>query len=301
MRDGQPGGAGEDGAANGGQQLAVSVVVHHWRADELHTAVGSLGRSLHQARQQGLLAGAQLFIVYNGPAELDVPARSQELAGLFPYPLEITQVQANGGYGRANNTLLRRIAGQAFDAALVMNPDVAVDEQAVARLLLQLAQNPGCGLVVPQLLDMATGEDAHGCKRYPSIAVLATRQFAFLRRFPSLLQLNDRYEYRDWPQEQMLRGVELCSGCFLLARMDFWRALGGFDERYFMYFEDFDLSRRGALQGWEHIHEPAAVVRHAGGGAARKPLRHRIWFVRSAFRFFMSHGWRWWRVGKPLS
>ena len=286
---------------NEGLRLAVSLVVHHWREDDIHPTVRSLGHSLHEAREQGLLAAATLFIVYNGSAELDVRARSQALSAFFPFPVDITHAQANGGYGRANNVILRQIAKQPLDAALVINPDVGVDEQAIPRLLTRLAENPGCGLVVPRLLDMATGEDAHGCKRYPSIAVLATRQFAFLRRFPSLLQLNDRYEYRDWPQEQMLRGVELCSGCFLLARMDFWRALGGFDERYFMYFEDSDLSRRGALQGWQHIYEPAAVVRHAGGGTARKPLRHRIWFVRSAFRFFLRHGWRWWRVGKPLS
>jgi len=80
--------------------------------------------------------------------------------------------------------------------------------------------------------------------------------------------------------------------------MRFWQDLGGFDTRYFMYFEDFDLSVRAAARGWVQVYEPGAVVRHSGGGAARKPLKHRLWFVRSAFRFFMRHGWRFWRVGK---
>ena len=181
-----------------------------------------------------------------------------------------------------------------------MNPDVVVSKQAVPRMLWRLSGDPSCGLVVPRLLAPDTGRDVYGCKRYPSVAVLAVRQFRFLQHLPALLRLNARYEYRDRQPEWEHRGVELCSGCFMLARMRFWQDLGGFDTRYFMYFEDCDLSVRAAARGWVQVYEPGAVVHHSGGGAARKPLRHRWWFVRSAFRFFMRHGWRFWRVGKAL-
>ena len=70
------------------------------------------------------------------------------------------------------------------------------------------------------------------------------------------------------------------------------RAVGGFDERYFLYFEDFDLSLRLAGQGAvEYL--PAMVVRHYGGGSAAKGWRHRWLFLRSGVRFFSDHGWRW--------
>jgi GT2 family glycosyltransferase len=59
-----------------------------------------------------------------------------------------------------------------------------------------------------------------------------------------------------------------------------------------MYFEDFDLSLRLAKEAGI-AYEPAARIVHHGGGAARKGLRHVLWFVASAFRFFSRHGWRW--------
>lgn len=280
------------------RRLAVSLVVHHWCESDLYPAVKTLGESLIVAREQGALDEAALFLVYNGRSPLDLDSRSRDLAELFPFPVEILPAQENRGYGRANNLLLESIALQPFDAVLVMNPDVVVERDAVSRMLWRLSGDPSCGLVVPRLLDPVSGRDVFGCKRYPSIAVLATRQFRPLQKFPSLLRLNGRYEYRDRRPEWVHRGVELCSGCFMLARMNFWQDLGGFDARFFMYFEDFDLSVRAAQRGWVQVYEPGAVVRHAGGGAARKPLRHRWWFVCSAFRFFMTHGWRLWRVGK---
>jgi hypothetical protein len=69
------------------------------------------------------------------------------------------------------------------------------------------------------------------------------------------------------------------------------RAAGGFDPRYFMYFEDYDLSLRIAAQGTV-AYEPAMRIVHHGGEAARKGWRHVGWFVRSAWRFFSRHGWK---------
>ena len=280
------------------KRLAISLVVHEWRDADIYPALESLAASLELAVGDGLLDSVSLFLVYNGTREQLLGRRSQELAGLFPFPVEVLPAQPNQGYGRANNVVLHSLRSADFDAVLVMNPDVVVEREALSHLIQSLSGDPSCGLVVPRLLDPASGRDVFGCKRYPSVAVLAVRQFRFLQRFGFLLRLNDRYEYRDLQSDRVHRGVELCSGCFMLARLRFWRDVGGFDSRYFMYFEDFDVSLRGAKRGWMHVYEPAAVVRHSGGGAARKSMVHRWWFVQSAFRFFMSHGWRFWRVGR---
>lgn len=285
-------------ADSGCNRLAVSMVVHRWCEQDIYPALETLGRSLQLAQAQGLVDDVALYVLYNGELELDSVAHSQKLSGVFPFRLEVLPVLINGGYGKANNLLLETLSEQQFDAVLVMNPDVVIDDQALSKMLWRLSGDPSCGLVVPRLLDPESNRDVYGCKRYPSLAVLATRQFRVLQRFSVLLRLNARYEYRDQQPNGEHRGVELCSGCFMLARMRFWKEMDGFDSRYFMYFEDFDLSLRGAAQGWAHVYEPGAIVHHSGGGAARKPLRHRWWFVRSAFRFFMSHGWRIWRVGK---
>jgi GT2 family glycosyltransferase len=70
------------------------------------------------------------------------------------------------------------------------------------------------------------------------------------------------------------------------------KRLGGFDPRYFLYFEDFDLSLR-TPQHARIAYVPSVRIVHHGGGAARKGLRHVRLFLTSAIRFFDQHGWTW--------
>jgi GT2 family glycosyltransferase len=77
----------------------------------------------------------------------------------------------------------------------------------------------------------------------------------------------------------------------MLCRTAALKAVSGFDEGYFLYFEDFDLSLRIAKIG-ELAYVPAMRIKHAGGHAARKGRAHIGMFVRSAMRFFNTHGWR---------
>ena len=78
----------------------------------------------------------------------------------------------------------------------------------------------------------------------------------------------------------------------MLARTSALQAVGGFDERYFLHFEDLDLSLRMHAQG-RVVSDPGVTLIHHGGHAARKGLAHLRLFLRSGLRFFNTHGWRW--------
>ena len=108
------------------------------------------------------------------------------------------------------------------------------------------------------------------------------------RRFRGAL---DRYEMRDVLGAEPFAPVPLASGCFMVVRTALFRRLEGFDPRFFMYFEDYDLSLRIGREA-EVAFIPAARVVHHGGDASRKGSRHVSWFVRSAWRFFATHGWK---------
>ena len=156
--------------------------------------------------------------------------------------------------------------------------------------LRAIADHPDVGLVAPAV----QGEDGAAqflCRRYPSVWVLFLRGFApraLRERFRGSI---DRYEMRDLIGDGMLTGVPLASGCFMLMRTPLFVRLGGFDPRYFMYFEDYDLSvRAGREAGVAYV--PQARIIHHGGEAARKGMRHIAWFAVSAWRFFSRHGWR---------
>ena len=104
-------------------------------------------------------------------------------------------------------------------------------------------------------------------------------------------------EMRDLPEIEESKGIELISGCFMLLDTQVLKLVGGFNESYFLYFEDFDLSIRMRKFG-ELVYAPNVRIRHSGGGASRKGLSHIFAFVRSSFRFFNTHGWRFLVNGK---
>jgi hypothetical protein len=144
------------------------------------------------------------------------------------------------------------------------------------------------------LSPLATGSDGERqylCKHPPGLWTLFLRGFApaFVRRhFGRPLR---QYEMRAETGDGDYAGHFLASGCFMFMRGDALRASGGFNPAYFMYFEDYDLSLRLARQGTLAFVPEVKIVHH-GGGAATKGWRHRLWFLRSALRFFNSHGWR---------
>jgi hypothetical protein len=269
-------------------RLSVSIVTFRPDPRLLERAIRSLAEAAGVARDAASLATARLFLVDNGP--LDSSAAVRSAAGCWPAslgPVEVLSGHGNIGYGRANNLVLGRLDS---DFHLVMNPDVELDRGALASALAAFAAHPDVGLVAPA----AFGEDGarqYLCKRFPSLWVLFLRGFApaFLRRHFSAA-LRD-YEMRDAIGEDFLKGIPLASGCFMLVRTPLLARLGGFDPRFFMYFEDYDLSLRlGREAALAYV--PQARIVHHGGEASRKGLRHVAWFAQSAWRFFATHGWR---------
>jgi GT2 family glycosyltransferase len=167
---------------------------------------------------------------------------------------------------------------------------VELDRDALARGLEVLRGDPRIGLVAPD----AYGDDGARqflCKRYPSVWVLFLRGFApgmLRRRYARRLA---DYEMRDVVAAGAVADVPLASGCFMLMRTDLFRRVQGFDPRYFLYFEDYDLSLRVGREAAVAF-VPGARIVHHGGEAARKGPRHVAWFLRSAWRFFSTHGWK---------
>jgi hypothetical protein len=142
--------------------------------------------------------------------------------------------------------------------------------------------------------------NAHGapeflCKRYPAVLDLVLRGFApaFVRRM--FRRRLDRYELRDRIDPRSAEpvvGIPLLSGACMLVRRAAIDTTGGFDPKFFLYFEDYDWSVR-LNRVTQTAYLPAMRAVHHGGRAARKGWRHVRLFGRSAFRFYGKHGWRW--------
>ena len=268
--------------------FSASIVVFHPEPRLFARALSSLAIAIVEARRQGALSEARVYVIDNGPDD----ERGAIAPTLAAWPaqagtLETLSGHGNVGYGRANNLALARAKS---DVHLILNPDVELEPSALAEALAALAAHPEVGGVAPAVFG-DDGRMQYLCKRYPSVWVLFLRGFApaFLRRrFAHTL---DRYEMRDVIGEEFVGDVPLASGCFMLARTALLERVGGFDPGFFMYFEDYDLSVRVRRES-RVAYAPRARIVHHGGDAARKGLRHVTWFVRSAGRFFARHGWR---------
>ena len=269
-------------------KLSATVVTYRPDAALLERALASLAASVALARSCGTIGDAALFVVDNGPAE----ERDTVRKALVAWPegagsLELVEGHGNVGYGRANNLVLDRLGS---DFHLVMNPDVELQPDAIAAAIIFLGAHPDVGLVAPDVYG-DDGARQYLCKRYPSVWVLFLRGFAprgLRRRFARAL---DDYEMRDVVGAGEPATVPLASGCFMLMRTALFRRLGGFDPRFFLYFEDYDLSLRVGREA-QVAWVPRARIVHHGGEAARKGPRHVGMFVRSAWRFFATHGWK---------
>lgn len=276
-------------AASTAQQYGVSASVVVYRPDRRLLArtllsVAKAGAALAAGRRD---ASMHLFLVDNG----GLPDMSDALAELSRAGIGHTLIGGHGnvGYGRGHNLAIEQAASRYH---LVLNPDIEIEPAALANALDFMDVHPEAGLLAPAIVDDA-GQLQYLCRQYPSLVDLFVRGFlpgAVRRLFAARLA---RYEMRTQINEHdTLWDPPIVSGCFMLFRTEVLKKLAGFDARYFLYFEDYDLSLR-THDIARVVYAPAVRVLHHGGGAARKGGAHIRMFVASAFKFFNRFGWKW--------
>ena len=265
--------------------LSVAIVVYNSSLALLAKTLRSLNLAVEHALGSQL-GSVHVVIVDNGSSE-DYSSRLQAMDfGDLDYSL--FKLPENFGFGAGHN---QAVSERVADYHLVLNPDVELAPDALAAAVSTLCEDKGTVLVSPHSLGL-DGQQEFLCKRYPSVFVLFLRAF-----FPGLGRrfFADRlrcYEMSDVCTGEASREVPLASGCFMLMRGAQFVEVGGFDEQYFLYFEDFDLSMRLGKLG-RLMYAPSVRIVHHGGYAASKGWKHLQMFVSSGIRFFRQHGWRW--------
>jgi hypothetical protein len=273
---------GDSGENVSGSSLSVSIVTYAPDMDVLGQTLRALRAAIEKAHLTGSLVSASVYVVDNGPDSLYQDMFTalivSELASTVIPVRHVLSEHRNNGYGQGNNIAIQEAVS---DYHLVLNPAKALDF---------MEQRPDVGLMSPAAF-YPDGKRQYLCKRYPTLLDLALRGFG-----PRWLQWIfrhrlDRYEMRDVIADEVAMDLPIVSGCFMLFRRSALNAVGGFSNRFFMYFEDFDISLRVS-----HVarvaYAPAVRIVHLGGGTRHKGLKHGTMFLRSAWAFFSIHGWR---------
>lgn len=206
----------------------------------------------------------------------------------------VTRNKKRLGYGANQNQNIARAKGQFI---LLMNPDMVVPKELFYTMISFMELHQDAGVATCKVCNK-DGSCQYLNKREPAILDLFIRRFIPLklqRILPSgvekiLTQRHRLYEMRDTGYDHVV-DVPFISGSFVFARASLIKEINGFDERFFMYFEDVDLCRRVRQRG-RCLYCPDVSVIHRWERASHKSLRWSLVFALSALKYFHKWGFK---------
>ncbi len=199
----------------------------------------------------------------------------------FEFPVEVIENSQPKGFGANHNAAFRRARGEWF---CVMNPDISLPENPFPPLIKEMALKSSAVVAPAVLSPIGQVEDS-------------------IRRFPTLLGLVAKLLGRDNGLYPFSLGgeafaTEWAAGMFMLFRAEDFIAVGGFDEKFFMYYEDVDICVRLWNAGRPVLACPKAQVIHDARRTSRRRLRYLTWHIASMARYFWKH---WGRLPRSFS
>jgi hypothetical protein len=195
----------------------------------------------------------------------------------------------NHGYGKAHNIAIRRTMSDNIPYHIVLNPDVYFKKGTIEKIYLFMEDNQDVGLVMPKVL-YPDGSLQYLCKLIPTPFDLFGRRFlrtGFLKR---IIKDNDnRFELRFTGYDRLMN-VPFLSGCFMFLRTSALKEIGAFDERFFMYPEDIDLTRR-IHEKYKTIYYPEVSIIHDHARESYYNIKMLRIHIINMIRYFNKWGW----------
>ncbi len=195
---------------------------------------------------------------------------------------KIIKYNKNTGFGAAHNAVLQEKTGK-YHA--VINPDITVDRDVLSALADILEENDDICMVMPKILN-PDGSEQHLPKRTPTIKYLFGGRLARLggpfRRIRNEFTMSN-VELKD------ITDIDFCSGCFFMIRSSVFKEIGGFDEKYFMYLEDADLTRMAKEHG-RTVFCPTVSVTHCWERASAKNIKLLMIHISSFLKYLKKWG-----------
>lgn len=205
---------------------------------------------------------------------LNVPETAPEVPAALASRVEIIVNSVPRGFGTNHNAAFRETETELF---CILNPDVSLIGDPFPQLVGALGE--GAGLVAPAVV-APDGSIEDSIRRFPNLWQLTAKA---LGRFDGRynFSLGDDCFEPDW-----------VAGMFMLVESEAFRRVGGFDERYFLYYEDVDLCARFWAAGIPVRACPKCRIVHRAQRESRRKLRYMKWHIASLARYLLVHSSR---------
>jgi N-acetylglucosaminyl-diphospho-decaprenol L-rhamnosyltransferase len=198
----------------------------------------------------------------------------QQLFTLESAPLKVIVNDMRKGFGENHNAAFRHCQSDFF---CVVNPDIRLNQNPFPKLLEHI-QSGKSGVVGPRVVN-SQGKQEESVRPFPSLPMLWRKLFG-------------NKQAGHYPANAVPDSPDWIAGMFMLFDAQAFREVGGFDERYFLYYEDADICARLRLAGWSVTYCKGAEVIHDARRDSHRKLRYLKWHLASMLRFFMSPAYR---------
>ncbi len=233
--------------------------------------ISTIAKALETIFAQTKGVDFKLYVLDNGSSDGTTEFIEQN------YP-EVTVIKSekNVGFGAGHNVIINMIDSK-YHA--VINPDIVLNENVIGKLTDYMDENPEIGLLSPRIC-FPDGRDQILGKRNPQLKYLVASRL----RGDEPSKLLRQYAMLDCDLSKPTH-IENATGCFMFIRTEILKKIGGFDDGYFMYFEDADLARR-INEVSECIYYPDAVVNHVWGRESKRNFKLMLVHINSMLRYF---------------
>lgn len=254
---------------------SLDIVIVNWNTgDQLRACLASIAA----AARDGFTLH-RVVVVDNG-------SRDGSVEGLedFSVPLTLLRNRENRGFAAACN---QGAWSSDADYLLFLNPDVRLFDDSLTRPIrfMQELANARIGICGIQLVDEG-GRIDRSCARFPTTEMFIGKMLGLNRWLPGNFP---HHAMTEWDHGEN-RQVDQVIGAFFLVRRSLFEALNGFDERFFVYFEEVDLSYRAARAGWSSFYLADARAVHRGGGSSEQVKAARLCYsLRSRMQYGFKH------------
>ncbi len=217
---------------------------------------------------------------------VDNDSADDTMAYVKPKFPEVTFIenQENVGFARANNQAIALARGR---YTLILNPDTIITPESMRASLQWMERHPDCGAIGLHMID-GNGHFLPESKRaFPTPWVSFCKIFGLSKLLPRS-RFFAKYHLR-YLEEQKPHAVDILAGAYMFCRTRLLQQIGGFDEDFFMYGEDIDLSYRMTREGFSNWYLPVSILHYKGESTKKDSMRYVKVFYEAMLIFYRKH------------